>query len=139
MLLRIHAKSDPPTLGNVRRRVRAALIEGGLNAKAADEMEVAVGETLSNVHRHAYHGDAGPVFVSVFRSESVVSVTVIDRGDATETPTIPRTTPPLSQDHGRGLYAAQQLPDAVVVRVNHKGHGIGVAIRKRLESRPRDT
>ena len=80
LLFRSSTHSDPVTLINLRRNVRSVLLRAGQRGRALDKMEVAVGEVLSNVHRHAYQGDIGPVSVAVFRYPHQVSVVIIDRG-----------------------------------------------------------
>jgi anti-sigma regulatory factor (Ser/Thr protein kinase) len=99
-------------------------------------MEVAVGEVLSNVHRHAYQGDIGPVSVAVSRYPSRVSVLVIDDGHATAAPEVPHRVPPRANVDGRGLYLVGCFADNVRIRVNITGYGLTVRLAKRL--RPSD-
>jgi anti-sigma regulatory factor (Ser/Thr protein kinase) len=89
MLFRSSTHSDPVALTNLRRNVRSVLLRAGLRDQALDEMEIAVGEVLSNVHRHAYQGETGPMSVAVSRHADRVSVVITDRGRATEAPEVP--------------------------------------------------
>jgi serine/threonine-protein kinase RsbW len=132
-LLRLLTNSDSFVMRDMRRQVLYALLSGGLGRQAAEEMDVAVGEVLSNANRHAYHGDIGPVRVGVFRSERAASVVVVDDGEAMKTPEVPRSAPPPTSDGGRGLYLARQLTDGLAIRVSKKGSGLVVWLTKRLK------
>jgi anti-sigma regulatory factor (Ser/Thr protein kinase) len=105
---------------------------GGLDEEAADDMHLAVGEVLLNIHRHAYSGRVGPVWVHVFKFDRQVTTVVMDRGDATEVPGVPSRLPPHSLRGGRGLYLARRLTDNLVIRVNRIGHGLSVRLTKRF-------
>lgn len=132
LLLRVSANSDPVALADTRRKVRNAMMRTGLRANAVEAMEVAVGEVLSNVHRHAYQGDIGPVSVAVSRYPNCVSVLVMDSGHATVSPVVPRVLPPPASVGGRGLYLVGRFVDAVRIRVNRTGYGLTVRLTKRL-------
>jgi anti-sigma regulatory factor (Ser/Thr protein kinase) len=86
-------------------------MRAGLRADAVEPMEVAVGEVLSNAHRHAYDGAVGPVSVAVFRHSNLGSVVITDGGETTEAPEVPRRLPPLTREGGRGLYLVSRLVD----------------------------
>jgi anti-sigma regulatory factor (Ser/Thr protein kinase) len=124
-------------LGVVRRWVGNTTMAAGLDQGAAAEMGVAVGEVLSNVHRHAYQDGMGPVLVHVFRVQSVVAVVVVDRGHAAGVPNVPDTPPEYLEHTGRGLYLARRLTDRLEIRRNPRGQGLSVRLVKRL--RPADT
>ena len=102
-------------------------MKAGLRGHALEDMEVAVGETLSNVHRHAYEVGIGPVAIAVFRHPDAVSVFVSDRGNAIVAPDDPRDMRQRS-----GLYLAGRLADEVRMRVSRTGHGLVVRLMKRL-------
>jgi anti-sigma regulatory factor (Ser/Thr protein kinase) len=93
-------------------------------------MEIAVGELLSNVHRHAYPSTTGPVFVEVFHTYRTVTVIIIDKGRVTAAPRIPATLPDQNGVTGRGLYLVQRLADELQLAVNHRGHGLCVRATK---------
>ena len=133
-LLRVSATSDPVALGDARRKVRDAMMKAGLRADAVEAMEVAVGEVLSNVYRHAYRSDIGPVSVACSRYLSCVSVLIIDSGHAMVAPVVPRVLPPRANVGGRGLYLVGRFADAVRIRVNRTGYGLTVRLAKRLPS-----
>ncbi len=127
-VLDLHTDSHPESLGEARRRVLGAITGTGLYMDAAQNMEIAVGEALSNIYRHAYAGGIGPVFVEVTTGTGAVSVLVRDEGRATEPPMIPRRLRPRSNVGGRGLYLISRLADDVTVSINQTGHGVTVRI-----------
>jgi anti-sigma regulatory factor (Ser/Thr protein kinase) len=112
-------------------------MKAGLSTVAADEMNVALGELLSNVHQHAYQGNMGLMGLAVLRSRFAVSVFVFDRGNATVAPCVPLTSPPPRHTGGRGLYLVRLLTDRTLMCVNRKTGGLTVRITKYL--RPAET
>lgn len=123
---------DPYSLGKARRRVHNALLDAGLSIDGARDMEVAVGEALSNVSEHAYNTDIGRVSVTVFRSHGAVTAVINDDGRATRAPVIPRVQPSPTKSRGRGLYMMGRLVDDVTISVNPTGHGLTVQLTTRL-------
>jgi len=96
------------------------------------ELEVAVGEALSNVNRHAYNRAAGAVKIQVDQTESNVMITVSDEGRATIPPAVPKTLPTAMLIGGRGLYLMRRLVDDVTISVNSTGHGLVVHLSRRI-------
>lgn len=133
-ILELQTDSHPESLGDARRRVRDAMTRAGLDQEAARDMEVAVGEALSNVYQHAYPGGIGPVSVEVVVVPTALTVVVRDEGDATAAPVIPRRLPPRTNTGGRGLYMIGCLADQVEMQVNPEGHGVTVRITARPEA-----
>jgi serine/threonine-protein kinase RsbW len=134
-IIHIDTDSHPAALSDARRRVREAMIRAGIRVEVAQEMEVAVGEALSNVHRHAYKNRVGPVSVEVLRTAEAVTVAVADQGGATVAPAVPSTLPARTDQGGRGLYVVGRLVDDVEIQVNRAGHGITVRMTERLEGK----
>ena len=124
--------STAVSLGRARRQIARTLVEAGLRPDAAQEMEIAAGEALSNVYRHAYLSRIGLVFIEVFRADGSVGVTVMDLGVATTAAAVPTSLPSRPQPGGRGLYLMGRLADDVQIRVNLVGHGLTVTITKSL-------
>lgn len=133
-ILDVHTDSRPESLGSARRQVRDAMTRAGLGVETARDMEVAVGEALSNVYQHAYTGGIGAVSVEVIATATAITVVVRDDGDATAAPEIPRRLPPRTSPGGRGLYMMGRLADDVELRVNPAGHGVTARIRARLKT-----
>lgn len=132
-VLELHTDSHPEALGEARRRVFEAMTRTGLFVDAARNMEIAVGEALSNIYRHAYADGIGPVCVEVSTGAGAVIVLVRDEGTATEPPLIPRRLPSRSNVDGRGLYLISRLADDVTVSLNQTGHGVTVRMTAYLE------
>jgi anti-sigma regulatory factor (Ser/Thr protein kinase) len=131
-ILQLRTDSHPESLGHARRQVRDTVVEAGLAADAARNLEIAVGELLANVYQHAYPGRIGPVFVEVLTAPEVVMVTVRDEGAGSVPPAIPATLPPGSARGGRGLYLVERLVDACEITVNPAGHGVSARVTARL-------
>jgi len=129
-IVRLRADSGPGSLTVVRRRVRRVLAETPLPPEAIEDLELAVGELLSNVCRHAYPSSVGPVFVEVSRTERRVTVLVIDRGAARAIPAIPAEPPQDVRPGGRGLYLVSRVADEMVFAVNPIGHGLIARVSK---------
>lgn len=133
-ILELRTDSHSGSLGDARRWVRDTMARAGLGIDAARDMEVAVGEALSNVCQHAYTGGVGPVFVEVLTSSHDITVVVRDEGMVTAAPVIPRTLPPRTNTGGRGLYMIGRLVDDVAMHVPPGGHGLTVKLTARLEA-----
>lgn len=131
-LLHLQTDSRPDSLGNARRAVRRAVVQAGIDLDVASDMEVAVGEALSNTYRHAYREDVGPVQVEVRLTETALTVIICDDGCAAVAPTVPRTVPTRREPGGRGLYLASRLADDLRVQVNSAGRGLMICLTKRF-------
>jgi serine/threonine-protein kinase RsbW len=116
-----------PDVGDMRRRVRAAARDAGLDSDDADRFTVAVNEAVINALQHG-----GGVAEVAIRSDSGVLVTVADRGPgfAFEQPT---PLPPPDQEHGRGLWLVHALCDDVTI--DGGPYGTRVRLRARRRSR----
>jgi anti-sigma regulatory factor (Ser/Thr protein kinase) len=120
------------SLGDARRRVRAVMAEAGVDEQSAQEIEVALGETLSNVHRHAYRGTVGSVRVELWLTDVAVTVCITDEGDGATLPSVPRVLSGDPESGGRGLYLTARLVDNVEIAANPQGNGITVRLTKRV-------
>jgi anti-sigma regulatory factor (Ser/Thr protein kinase) len=131
-----HLRTDsrPESLSSARRQVRRALAGAGLSVEATRDMEVAVGEALSNTYRHAYARGVGPVSVDVLATPNTLTVVVADEGPATIPPAIPLDLPPRSEPGGCGLYVAGRLAGNVEVGIGPAGHGVTVWITAHLRA-----
>lgn len=103
-------------------------LEGGSNQDASD-VEVAVGETLSNAYRHAYGKGVGPVSVEIAFDTPRLTLTVIDEGKGLAH--LPRVPGILSTQLGnvsRGMYLIGKLMDEVEFRHPLDADRGGVAV-----------
>jgi len=113
-----------------RKRIREAVLGVGASSGVASDIELALGEALSNVYRHAYNCAAGAVEIQLDQIGPNVLVTVSDDGHATTPPVVPATLPATTRTGGRGLYLIRRLVDDVTIRVNATGHGLVVHLTR---------
>jgi anti-sigma regulatory factor (Ser/Thr protein kinase) len=133
-ILHLRTDSRPESLSDARRQVRRALAGAGMSLDATRDMEVAVGEALSNTYRHAYGRGVGPVSVDVLAMPDALTVVVADEGPATVPPAIPLDLPRRSDPGGRGLYMVGRLAENAEVGIGPAGHGVTVWITARLRA-----
>jgi anti-sigma regulatory factor (Ser/Thr protein kinase) len=113
-----------PEVGDIRRRVRAAARDAGLDPDHVDRFTVAVNEVVINALQHG-----GGVAVVAIEHDAGVLVTVADRGPGLVLDR-PVHLPPADQEHGRGLWLVHRLCDDVTI---DRGPG---GTRVRLRARP---
>lgn len=111
----VRAETLPLTLRALRRLIAETAGICGAAPLLVDDLEIALGEILGNVQRHAYHGDVGPVEVDVRCDEHSAEIVVHDHGELlVRAPRVP-TVPPVGDVDGVGLYLAQQLVDTLEI------------------------
>jgi anti-sigma regulatory factor (Ser/Thr protein kinase) len=111
-------------LHDVRALVAAAATAGGLSPSRTNDLVVAASELAANSILHG----GGRGLASVWGDEGVIFVEVADAGTITD-PTVGRVRPPLSAEHGRGLYIANRLCDEVSI----DSSATGTRIRLRMD------
>lgn len=80
-VLRIRARAERGALHEVRRRLARWAAWQGLGAHVVVDLQLAVGEAVTNGVEHAYGpGRGGPVEVELRRTADCVAVQVSDRG-----------------------------------------------------------
>ncbi len=127
--------TDPAVFHIVRKSIAAAAIAEGMSRDAASEIEVAVGEALSNAYIHAYARDAGPLTIKLACDGACVTILIHDKGKPlTDRPAIPSTLPARGEGTGgRGLYIIGRLMDeAEVLHPGPRGRGIAIRMVKRI-------
>jgi anti-sigma regulatory factor (Ser/Thr protein kinase) len=113
-----------PDVGEMRRRVRDAARDAGLDSDHVDRFTVAVNEAVINALQHG-----GGVAEVAIRNDSGVLVTVADRGPGF-LPDGPARLPPPDQEHGRGLWLVHRLCDDVTIDRGPTGTRIRLRARK---------
>ncbi len=78
----LHVESRLDHVELAARAMRSLCATAGLPGREAAQVELAVGEALNNVIRHAYHGAAGHMIEVTFAHESgQLTIEVTDEGD----------------------------------------------------------
>lgn len=111
-------------LHDVRALIAAAAAAGGLSPGRANDLVVATSELAANSILHG----GGRGLTTVWGEHGAVFVEVADAGTITD-PSVGRVRPDPTAEHGRGLYIANQLCDAVSIDSNRTG----TRIRLRME------
>lgn len=126
--------TDPAVFHVVRKSIVAAAVAEGMSTDAASEIEVAVGEALSNAYIHAYNRDVGPLEIDLAFDGATFSLIVHDHGKPlTDRPVIPQTLPLPAGKGGRGLYVIGRLMDeAEVLHPGPRGRGTAIRMVKHL-------
>jgi len=129
----IQFQTEPEAFRVVRRSIASALRTAGLSESHTLEVEIAVGETLSNAYLHAYEQKPGPLVVDLEFDGDQFVLLIHDHGKPlTAIPQIPRTLPRPGKG-GRGLYLVGQLMDAAeILHPGPTGTGTAVRMVKRL-------
>jgi len=125
----IQFQTDPETFRVVRRSITSALRTAGLSESRTLDVEVAVGEILSNAYVHAYGQKPGLLAIDLKFDGDQFVLLIHDHGKPlTAIPEIPQTLPRPTGTGGRGLYLVGQLMDAA--EILHPGPtGLGTAVR----------
>ncbi|MGH2397810.1 MAG: ATP-binding protein [bacterium] len=127
--------TDPAVFHIVRKSLAAAAVAEGMSRDAASEIEVAVGEALSNAYIHAYGRDVGPLEIDLASDGARVTILIHDHGKPlTDRPAIPGTLPQRGDGRGgRGLYLIGRLMDeAEVIHPGPRGRGTAIRMVKRV-------
>jgi anti-sigma regulatory factor (Ser/Thr protein kinase) len=98
-------------LSEVRKRVRAAAGQAGIDPRGVGDLVTAASELAAN---SVVHG-GGSGTLRLWHEDERLLVQVEDRGQMTE-PLVGRLRPDISQEGGRGLWLANQLCDLVQIR-----------------------
>ncbi|HET6781074.1 MAG TPA: ATP-binding protein [bacterium] len=131
--LTIRVYSEPTAMRTVRKLVNSAARLAGASEADAYDLEVAVGEAVTNAYLHAYGGKTeGQIDVDLGFNGKDFLVSVHDGGKpVTDRITIPETPP--ESGHGRGLFLIGQLMDEVtIVQPDRGGQGVAVRMSKNL-------
>lgn len=130
--LTLTLRTEPASMRLARKLVGHIVHLTGGSDEDASDVEVAVGEVLSNAHRHAYAGGVGPLSVELAYTPPSFHVVIHDDGaPVVDRPTIPRTLP--AGPSGLGLYLVGRLMDeAEVLHPYRNDRGTAVRMAKRL-------
>jgi len=124
----------PNVLRIARKLAGAAALALGAPGQTAFDLEVALGEALSNAYIHAYgERPRGQIRMHFAFEGTRLTVTIVDNGRGLRRqPQIPSTIP-LSNARGRGLYLMSHLMDDVKVIHPFRGRrGTAIRMKKQL-------
>jgi serine/threonine-protein kinase RsbW len=135
--LRIYA--DLPELSRIRDFVVQAGHELGLDERSIADLELVVDEACSNIIRHGYGGQGGPIEVLVQAAAGGVRVIVRDWAPAFDPHSVPwpDVTAPLEERPlgGLGLFLIHRLMDDVQFHFDAaNGNTLTMAKRSRLKT-----
>jgi len=133
--LSLHVTTHPDAIRFARKLLYAAARIRGASEQDARDIELAVGEALTNVRRHAYQDGIGPAEVAIDCHDSGLTVIVRDWGIAGAPPAVPGSLSLESNSGGRGLYLISQLMQRVEILQNPEGWGVTLRMAKQFGAR----
>jgi len=100
-------------------------------------LEVALAEALSNVVRHAYHGEDGhEVLIELQTGEDAIRVTIVDHGEPFDRAAWTPPDPDDPGDGGYGLRLIDDVMDEVVRRPVPNGTALTLVKHRSPEGNP---
>jgi serine/threonine-protein kinase RsbW len=112
-----------PDLSRARTTVVTIATDAGVDGDRAGRLAIAVSEIATNALMHA----GGAADVEIITTADRVVVEISDRGPGLP-PDRAAELPAADQDHGRGLWLAQQLCDRVEIRPAGDGTVITLSV-----------
>ncbi|TMI89277.1 MAG: ATP-binding protein [Bacillati bacterium ANGP1] len=131
----LHVTTHPDAIRFARKLLYAAARIRGASEQDARDVELAVGEALTNVRRHAYQDGIGPAEVAIDCHDSGLTVIVRDWGIAGAPPAVPGSLSLESDSGGRGLYLISRLMQRVEILQNAEGWGVTLRMAKQFAAR----
>jgi serine/threonine-protein kinase RsbW len=129
--------ADVASLAHVRRHMRRRLAVLGADDPCVHDLVQAVDEWVTNVIRHGYRGERGPVTVAVERVGDDAVVTIRDAAPDFDPATAPPFDPssPIASRRpgGMGIHLMHELTDGMVHRAL-PGGGNELTIRRALRA-----
>ena len=117
--------ADLNQLVTARRFVQEKAVALGASAAAADELILAVDESITNIIEHGYRGQPGDIEIEMLRAGETVVVHLRDRAPPFDPTRLPDPDLTLSLEErpvGRmGVFLTRQLVDAVTYRLTGEG------------------
>ncbi len=130
--------ADLSQLATIRDFVQETAQALGLPKRQIYDLQLAVDEACSNVIRHAYGKQGGPIQVTIEALDGSLRVTIRDWGKAFEPSAVPTpdVTAPLAERPlgGLGLYLMRQLMDKLEFSF-HETDGNTLVMEKSVRGR----
>lgn len=119
------APAELNQLAGIRRFVQETAVALGASTTAAEELVLAVDESITNIVEHGYQDQPGEIEIEIGREDEAVVVHLRDQAppfDPTRLPT-PDVTQPFSkrQVGGMGIFLTRRFVDAVTYRLTNQG------------------
>lgn len=117
--------SDPYVISILRKVVQDALEEVGASSDAMCDVQIAVGEALTNAYRHG-SPDKGRNKIGLKCSvcDRVLVIEIQDEGEPFDPDAVEIPDPAKMCDHGMGIYLMRQAMDVVEFATNCPGNRI---------------
>jgi serine/threonine-protein kinase RsbW len=127
--LSLKLQADPNALRAARKIVYGIVKQEGLPEREARELELAIGEALSNARTHAYSDGVGPLTVDITSDTEAFAVAIHDTGAPISVPAVPTSLP--SHPSEAGLFLVASLVDEVKIKRDGNGKGVSITMIKR--------
>ena len=121
--------AHPQNAGQARERVRALAMRAGLSGLDLADVEIAVGEAVTNAILYGSPSAASLIVIISGLGDGAFFVEVRDQGHGFD-PDAPRSAEDPDALGGRGLHLMQALMDQV--ELHHNGAGMIARLLKRL-------
>ncbi|MEV4187355.1 ATP-binding protein [Streptosporangium canum] len=119
---------DAASVPVIRQLLDASLCALGVESQIREDIQLMLSEACSNVIQHATPSDDYMVSTELYRDRCVIKV--VDTGDGFDF-SGPRSSPPSTSEHGRGLLIMRALADDIRF-VNRHERGSIVCLEKKL-------
>lgn len=119
------AISDPYVISVLRRVVLNAAEEAGASRDIVCDVQIAVGEALTNAYRHGspVKGES-KIYLKCMACPQALVVEIRDEGAPFDPDSVSIPDPNLLRDHGMGIYLMRQAMDVVEFQSNCPGNKV---------------
>lgn len=132
------AVSDPYVISLLRDRAVAIAVEAGATDAAICDIQIAVGEALTNAFKHGSpRKGIDKIILRCFRCKEAVAFEIEDEGNEFDPDSIPEPDPSKMCDNGMGIYLMRQAMDKVEFQHNCPGNRVRLLKRLRSEQSSR--
>ncbi|MGC8862163.1 MAG: ATP-binding protein [Armatimonadota bacterium] len=117
--------SDPAVVSTVRQKVMGAALEAGARGDTLCDIQIAVGEALSNAYKHGSpHKGVSRIKVRCMSCRGALVVEVQDEGSPFDPDCTSAPHPHTMRDHGLGIYLMREAMDVVEFQCNCPGNRV---------------
>lgn len=117
--------SDPSIISILRKVAMDAAEEAGMPAHMVCDVQIAVGEALTNAYRHGSpHKGVSKIGLRCMICSEALVVEILDEGDPFNPDAVSIPDPKKLRDHGMGIYLMRQAMDVVDFASNCPGNRV---------------